>query len=92
MGVRLGVVGVGWWASFNHIPVARADPRADVVAIADFSEERLEEAGDAFGIEGRYRKVSDVLADEQPDGVMIATPHVAHAEAALPCLEAGLMS
>ncbi len=90
MGVRLGFVGVGWWASFNHIPVARADPRADVVAIADLSNEHLQKVGDAFGIEDRYRNVSDMLAGEQLDGVMIATPHVAHAEAALPCLEAGL--
>jgi predicted dehydrogenase len=90
MGVRLGVVGVGWWASFNHIPVAKADPRADVVAISDLSDEHLQKVGDAFGISGRYLQISDMLASEQLDGVMIATPHVAHAEAALPCLEAGL--
>ena len=34
MKAKLGVVGTGWWATFNHIPVALADGRAEIVAIA----------------------------------------------------------
>lgn len=90
MTVRLGVIGVGWWATVNHIPVAQADSRAEVVALTDLSEERLQIAGDKFGIGGRHSAVADMLAAEQLDGAMVATPHVAHAEAALPCLQAGL--
>lgn len=90
MAIRLGVIGTGWWACFNHIPVAQADSRAEVVALVDHSEERLQVAGNTFDVGGRYTTVNDMLASEQLDGVMIATPHVAHAEAALPCLEAGL--
>ena len=89
MSVRLGVVGTGWWATFNHIPAAQADGRATVVALADTDERRRAESGDRFGIAGRHADVAAMLADESLDGVMIATPHDSHAELAIAALEAG---
>ena len=86
---RLGVVGIGWWATFNHIPVAQAHSGAEIVAIADLDEQRLARAGDSFGIEGRYVDFQQMLAVEALDGVMVATPHTAHAAAAIPALAAG---
>lgn len=90
MTVRLGVVGTGWWATFSHIPTAQADGRALVAAIADLDPGRLNAVGDRFGIEQRYATVRDMLAAERLDGVIVSTPHVAHAEAAVPALEAGV--
>lgn len=89
MTVRLGVVGVGWWACFNHIPVARAHPEAEIIAIADRDQARLDQVGDHFGIDRRYCDFREMLALEELDGVMIATPHTAHAENAIPALEQG---
>ncbi|MEO1020237.1 MAG: Gfo/Idh/MocA family oxidoreductase [Pseudomonadota bacterium] len=89
MTVRLGVVGVGWWACFNHIPTAMDHGGAEIVALADPDQARLDKAGDAFAIEGRYRDFRDMLTAEALDGVMIATPHVLHTESAVPALERG---
>lgn len=90
MTVRLGVVGTGWWATFNHIPTAAAHPDAEVVAICDLDAQRVGDVGDKFGIDGRFSDLDAMLAAGGLDGVMVATPHTAHAEVAIKCLEAGL--
>lgn len=89
MTARIGVVGVGWWAAFNHIPTIQQRPEAEIAAICDLSPERLRIAGDRFGIEAQYTNVDAMLAAEALDGVMVSTPHVAHAGPAIAALESG---
>ena len=89
MTARIGVVGIGWWAVFMHIPTLQGCKEAKVVAICDLDEERLRVAGDRFGIAARYRDLDRMLAQERLDGLVVATPHVAHAGPAVAGLEAG---
>lgn len=86
---RLGVVGIGWWATFNHIPTIQANDQADIVAICDLDPQRLQTAGDEFGIAARYTDLAQMLAHENLDGVMISTPHIAHTVPAVTSLQAG---
>ena len=86
---RIGVVGVGWWAAVNHIPTIVEAPEADVVAICDLSDHRLEVAGQAFDIAARYRNLAEMLAKERLDGVVVSTPHTVHTAPAIAALEAG---
>ena len=90
MAVRLGVIGTGWWATFNHIPAAIAHPNAEVVAVCDIDGARVEEVGEKFGVAGRFTDLPTMLAEVELDGVMVSTPHVAHAPVTIACLEAGL--
>ena len=90
MSVRLGLVGVGWWATFSHIPTIQEDPRATLVAIADLSAERLAIVGNHFNIAERYTDYRVMIEDQKLDGLIIATPHVAHAEIAVRALAQGL--
>lgn len=87
--MRIGVIGTGWWATVNHIPTVQASGLGEVVAICDLDPGRLATVGDRFGVAGRYTEVASLLAAEQLDGVMIATPHTAHAAAAVAALQAG---
>jgi predicted dehydrogenase len=89
MSARLGVVGIGWWATFNHIPTIQSDPDAEIVAICDLDEDRLRIAGENFGISARYTDLAQMLAREKLDGVIVSTPHVAHTGPAIAALEAG---
>ncbi len=89
MTARIGVVGIGWWATFNHIPTIQNDPNGEIVAICDLDAERLKIAGDKFGISARYTDLAEMLAQENLDGVMISTPHVAHTGPAIAALKAG---
>ena len=89
MTARIGVVGIGWWATFNHIPTINECPEAEVVAICDLDASRLEKAGDVFGITARYTDVSAMMAAENLDGVMISTPHIFHTDPAIAALQGG---
>ena len=89
MSARIGIVGIGWWATLNHIPTIEASAYADVVAVCDLDGERLQSVGDRFGIAARYRDMFEMLEKEQLDGVVVSTPHVAHSAPAIAALEAG---
>lgn len=81
---------MGWWATFSHIPTTQADARATLVAIADLSAERLAIAGDRFKVANRYTDYRLMIDDQKLDGLIVATPHVAHAEIAVHALARGL--
>jgi len=89
MTARIGVVGVGWWAAFNHSPTVQAGDDARIVALCDLDAQRLQVAGDRFGIAARYTDLAAMLAAERLDGLMVSTPHVAHTAPALAGLAAG---
>ena len=89
MTARIGVVGVGWWATFNHIPTVQAGRGARIVALCDLDAGRLQVAGDRFGIAARYTDLGAMLAAERLDGLIVSTPHGAHAAPALAGLAAG---
>lgn len=86
---RLGLVGAGWWATFNHIPTIQKSPAADLVAICDLDEDRLAKVGENFGISARFADMAAMLREEKLDGVIVSTPHVAHRVPAVMALEAG---
>lgn len=89
MTARIGVIGIGWWATVNHIPTIQASDEAEVVAICDLNAEHLTRAGDRFGIAARYQDLNAMLATERLDGVMVSTPHIAHTGPAIAALKAG---
>lgn len=89
MAARIGVVGIGWWAVTMHIPTLQDCSGVEVVALCDLDEERLRVAGERFGIVARHRDLDRMLAEERLDGLVVATPHVAHAGPAVAGLEAG---
>jgi predicted dehydrogenase len=86
---RVAVIGTGWWSTFTHIPGLLANPNAELVAICDRSEERLQKAITTFSVKG-YRDYQELLSAESLDGAVVAVTHNAHYEVAKACLEAGL--
>lgn len=89
MGARIGVVGIGWWACFNHIPTLQGCKDVDHIAICDLDAARLAQVGDQFGISARYQDVAQMVQAERLDGVIVSTPHVAHLRPAIAALQAG---
>lgn len=89
MTARIGIVGIGWWATQMHIPTLQSGKDAVVAAICDLDEARVQAVGDRFGIAGRYTDVDAMLAAERLDGVIVGTPHVHHAGPAIAALNAG---
>jgi predicted dehydrogenase len=90
MPARIANIGTGWWATSAHLPSLAHYPDADLVAIADPDEQRLNQAGDAFDIVRRYTSPEAMLDNERLDGVIVATPHATHHDLARLVLARGL--
>jgi predicted dehydrogenase len=91
MSARIGLVGAGWWATFNHIPTVQKSSFADIVAICDLDSDRANQVGETFNIAARYTDLAAMLREENLDGLIVSTPHVAHREPAVMGLQAGAM-
>lgn len=79
---RLGIVGHGKWASAYLIPGARQLSDVDIVAVCGRDCARAAEFADAHGIASSYDSIEQMLAVEDLDGVIIATPPRHHETAA----------
>jgi predicted dehydrogenase len=84
---NVAMVGLGFGAEF--IPIYQALPNANVHAICQRTESRLNEIGERFGIETRYTSYDDVLADPAVDYVHINSPIPDHAPMSIAALKAG---
>jgi predicted dehydrogenase len=85
--VNVAVVGLGFGAEF--IPIYQRHPNANVYAICQRSKERLDQIGNHFGVERRYTRYEDLLADPKVDFVHINSPIPNHASMAITALQAG---
>ena len=85
--VNVAVIGLGFGAEF--IPIYQSHPQANVHAICQRTESKLNEVGDALGIERRYTNYDDVLADPDVDFVHINSPIPDHAPMSIAALKAG---
>ncbi len=84
---NVAIIGLGFGAEF--IPIYQSLKDANVYAICRRNEEEMNKVGDMFGIEKRYTKYEDVLADPEVDYVHINSPIPDHAWMSMEALKAG---
>ncbi len=84
---RIGVIGLGMGR--HHVAGYLTHPAAQVVAIADLDEARLQEIGDKNNVPNRYKTAEEMLEKEQLDIVSVATPNKFHAPLTIAALEKG---
>jgi predicted dehydrogenase len=77
---RIGVIGAGWWAVVNHIPVLRDLADCEIVAVNRLGAAELAEIQQAFGIERGFEDYREMLASVEMDGVVVSSPHTLHFE------------
>ncbi|MDP5140707.1 MAG: Gfo/Idh/MocA family oxidoreductase, partial [Spirosomaceae bacterium] len=61
MKINIAIIGLGFGAEF--IPIYQRHPNAQMYAICQRNEEKLNEIGDTFGIEKRYTDYDELLLD-----------------------------
>ena len=87
--LRIGMIGAGGIAATQMKALAsRKDTH--LVALADIDQKTLDLRGDTFGVAARYTDFRQMLRKEHLDAVSICTPNLAHADAAVAALKAGL--
>ena len=85
--LHVGVIGLG--IGKGHVKGFNKHPGAEVIAIADLDEKKLEKVGEELGVPGRYTDPEEMIAKEDLDIVCIATPNKFHKPLAITALEAG---
>ena len=86
--VRWGILAPGSIAR-SFAEGLSALPDAELTAVGSRAQERADAFGDRFGVPHRHGSYADLAADPDVDVIYVATPHSAHKDATLLCLEAG---
>lgn len=85
--INIAIVGLGFGAEF--IPIYQRHPNANMYAICQRNEKKLNEIGDAFSIKRRYSDYDELLKDPDVDAVHINTPIPDHGAQSIKALKAG---
>lgn len=88
--VRIGIIGAGWWAVKNHIPVFQSRKDVQVNAICGLGRNALRDIQEQFGISAGTEDYRELLSRKDIDGVVVSSPHRYHYEHASAALERGL--
>ncbi len=86
--LNVGLVGLGYWGP-NLLRVLADDVSTNVSWICDLDEERLARAGRRYPAMRTTTEFHRVLADDEVDAVVIATPVFTHFDMAARALRAG---
>jgi predicted dehydrogenase len=87
--VRIGVIGAGWFATANHIPVLSKRGDVELAAVCRLDRGKLEQIKQTFGFSFANEDYHELL-EQKLDGVIVASPHNLHYEHARAALEQGL--
>jgi predicted dehydrogenase len=86
---RIGVIGAGWWATANHIPLLAKRPDVELAAVCRLGPEKLQQIKDHFGFRFATEDYRELLAQDL-DGVLVCSPHDLHYTHASAALQRGL--
>lgn len=86
--IGLAVVGAGYWGP-NLVRNAAETPGAELRVICDLDEDRLKKIGARYPGAVLTPKFDDVLANDEVQGIILATPAASHHELAKRTMEAG---
>lgn len=84
---RCAVIGLGMGG--NHARTLHAYPDAELVAVADLDQARLELWRETVGADGLFLQYEDLLKHAKPEVVVIALPNFLHLPVTQAALEAG---
>lgn len=87
--LKTAVVGLGRIGWNKHIPeIIKHREKFSLAAVVDVSQERLDEAKEAYGVNG-YTDVAQMVRAEKPDLVVIASPTHLHHDHACTAMRLG---
>jgi predicted dehydrogenase len=89
MDKKLKVAVAGLKTGSSHVRDYLTNGAVGEVVICDTNIERLNEAGDRFGIAKRYADYRMMLSEEKPDAVSVAVPNFLHMPFSVNAMEAG---
>ena len=86
---RVAIIGCGRMGQY-YAHVYSELPNTEIVAIAEYNDDRRRAVGERFGVKALYKDVSSLLDKVVPDIAAIITPTKWFKEAVIACAEAGV--
>lgn len=88
---KIGLIGTGGIANFEHLPGIAACPDLELVALCDIDPKALKETSEKYGICESYRFTNymDLINCDMVDVIDITTPNDVHFEMAMAAAKAG---
>jgi predicted dehydrogenase len=77
--IGVGLVGVGNWARYGHIPALRLLPEYEIVAVSSRSNERAAQIAAEYAIPHHFGDTLDLVNDPEVDLVVVLPPAPEHA-------------
>lgn len=88
--IKIAIIGTGNIAQ-THIDSYMQIPEAEVYALCDINEDRLNETGEKYGIGRRYTDIDKMLAElPELDAADVCVWNCSHAQCSIKALNAGL--
>jgi predicted dehydrogenase len=84
---RIGVIGAGWWAAENHLPILARRDDVELAGICRLGGEELERVRARFGVPFATESATELLREVPLDGVLVTSPHAEHYQHARAALE-----
>ena len=88
--LRVGVVGAGWWAVVNHMPILKSRSDVELVAVSRLGSTELAKVQATFGVPYASEDFATMLNEAPMDALVIASPHNLHGAHAIAALEKGI--
>lgn len=85
--INIAIIGLGFGAEF--IPIYQNHPNTNMYAICQRNKTKLNQTGDAFGIDVRYTDFQELINDDNIDAVHINSPIHLHAQQSIDALRNG---
>jgi len=87
--IRVGLVGVGSWATYGHIPALRLLPEYEIAAVCSRSLEKAVSIAKEFDVEHTFSRIEDLLELPDLDLVAVLPPAPEHARIVKAVIAAG---
>ena len=86
--LKVAVIGCGSIAQNRHLVEYENNPNAEIVAVCDIVEERVNETAAKYDAKA-YTSYEKLLETEQVDAVSVCLPNYLHAPVSIAALDAG---
>lgn len=87
---KIGLIGAGWWATANHLPVLVERSDIELASVCRLGADELQQVKETFGFTHATHDYMELLETPGLKGVVVASPHTLHHEHALAALKKGL--
>ena len=84
---KIGLIGAGWWATANHLPVLAERRDIELTGVCRLGIDELQQVKQRFNFTHATENYEELLEIPGLHGVVVASPHTLHHQHALAALK-----